>query len=297
MLKKLLIFGGGGFVGGNMTLIAQQKGWRTAIVDNLYRPRLKNVEWQTIDITDAHAVDKVIADIKPDGVVNLAAIADIDKAEQEKEFAWKVNVAGAKYIAKSCAERGTKYVFISSDAVFDGKSSSYSEEDSPNPVNYYGQTKLEAEKAVLAEHPRAVIVRVSLVIGFPVTGGNSFLTGLVGKIREGKEVLCPTDEIRTPVDVLTLSECVLELLESDFSGVLHIGATNSINRYELTKKIVKLMGFDSNCVKQQALPEQNSNRAPRHKNGIISVAKAEKILKTRLLSVDDGINRAFNERI
>jgi dTDP-4-dehydrorhamnose reductase len=292
-----MIFGGSGFVGGNITKIARHKGWSVIIADSFFRSGLEDVRWITADITDPDTVKNAIQTEKPDAVVNVAAIADIDKAEQDKELAWKVNVDGARYIAENCAESGINYVFFSSDAVFDGKSTSYKEEDRIAPVNYYGYTKAEAEKAVLNAYPGAVVIRISLVVGLPVTGGNSFLGGLKKKLEEGAEIICPIDEIRTPVDVLTLSESVLELAESKYSGILHIGATDSINRYELAKKAAILMGLDKSQIKPLLLPENMPDRVPRHKNGILNVDKARQVLKTRMLSVEEGIKRAVTEKL
>jgi dTDP-4-dehydrorhamnose reductase len=294
MSKKLMIFGGSGFVGGNMAKIAQQNGWEVYIADNRPHPDLQ-AEWWMVNITDQNSVEEAIGAVNPTAVVNVAAIADIDQAEQEKELAHKINVDGARYVAESCAKKGIRYVFFSSDAVFDGESSCYNEDDQPAPVNYYGLTKLEAEQAVFRAHPAAVVIRISLVLGFPVTGGNSFFANLQSKLKLGKEVLSPTYEIRTPVDVLTLAECVLELCENGFSGVIHIGATDSISRYDLTKAVTRRMGYDEQLIKPQATPEAIPGRAPRHKNGIISVAKAQRILKTRLLSTEESIQRAFTD--
>ena len=292
--RKLMIFGGSGFVGGNLIKIAQQGNWEVCNADN--RPGLP-VEWQMVNITDRNSVDKAIEVVNPTVVVNVAAIADIDLAEREKELAYKVNVDGARFIAETCARRGIRYVFFSSDAVFDGESNSYSEEDTHHPTNYYGLTKMEAEKVVLQECPAAVIVRISLVLGFPVTGGNSFFANLENKLREGKEISAPTYEIRTPIDVFTLCECVLEICENNFFGVVHLGATDSISRYELTRRLTRHMGFDEALVKPQITPEFILGRAPRHKNGIILVTKAQGILKTRLLSTDEGIQRALGGKL
>ena len=297
MDKKLVIFGGGGFVGGNMTEIARQKGWKVYIADSFFRPGLEGVEWRTVDIADTAVVERLIAEIRPDAVVNVAAVADIDKAEHEKELAWKVNVEGAANIAAGCAKNGVRNIFFSSDAVFDGEGGNYTEEHPVNPVNYYGRTKAEAEKVVLKADPKAAVIRISLVIGFPVTGGNSFFAGLEKKLSEGQDILCPAEEIRTPVDVLTLSECVLELAENNYSDVLHIGATDSINRLELTRKAAVRMGFDESRVKVKPLQDMTGGRLPRHKNGIICVRKAQTVLKTALLSVEESIERAFRDRL
>lgn len=295
-MKKLMIFGGSGFVGGNLAKAAQQKGWEVYIIDSFYRAGVNSAQWKIADITDKASVDSVMDEIGPDAVVNVAAIADIDKADKDRELAWKVNVDGAKYIAESCASRNTKLIFFSSDAVFDGKSQDYTEGDKTDPVNFYGITKMEAEKAVLLAHSDAVIIRISLVVGFPVTGGNSFLAGLENKLRAGNEIYCSGNEVRTPIDVLTLCECVLELAEGSYSGVLHLGSLNSIDRYELTRKFAGLMDFDEKLVKLQMTLEDDTGRVPRHKNGIINVAKAQEILKTKLLNVDESILRAIKTR-
>lgn len=295
-MKKLMIFGGSGFVGGNLAKAAQQKGWEVYIVDSFYRAGVDSAQWKVADITDKASVDGVMDEMKPDAVVNVAAIADIDKADMDRELAWKVNVDGAKYIAESCASRNIKLVFFSSDAVFDGKGRDYTECDKPDPVNYYGKTKMEAEKAVLLAHAGAVVIRISLIVGFPVTGGNFFLAGLENKLRAGNEIYCPGNEVRTPIDVLTLCECVLELAEGSYSGILHLGSRNSIDRYELTRKFAGLMGFDEKLVKLQLAKGNETGRVPRHKNGIINVAKAQEILKTKLLNVDESILRAIKTR-
>ena len=293
MSKKLMIFGGSGFVGGNMTNVARSAGWEVTIADS--RPGL-NAEWRNVNITDPVAVEAAVEAVRPTAVVNVAAIADVDLAEQKRDLAYQVNVEGARSIAASCAKHDIPYVFFSSDAVFDGEQNSYTEDSSPAPTNYYGQTKFEAEQAVLAAHPGAVVVRISLVLGYPVESGNSFFASLEGKLKEGKPILTPTYEIRTPIDVITLSECVLELAQNGYAGRIHLGGTDSISRYALSKKLAHAMGFDEALVQPQEQPENKPGRAPRHKNGIIKVAKAQQILHTPLLSIDQTIQRAFSER-
>jgi dTDP-4-dehydrorhamnose reductase len=296
MPAKLLIFGGNGFIGGNLVVIAQHNGWEVFIGASRQHPNLQAV-WRMADVTEADSVEKTVAAIGPDVVVNLAAIADPDRAEKEKELAYKINVGGARNVAESCARNGVRQVFFSTDAVFDGESSSYSEYDGPAPVNYYGLTKMEAERVVFQSQPEAVVVRTAMVIGFPVTGGHSFFTNLESKLKLGKEVLTPTYEFRTPADVLTLAECVLELCENSFSGLIHLAATDSINRYDLSKAVARRMGYDENLISPQSMPEVIPGRAPRHKNGNLNVTRAQSLLKTRLLSTEEGIQRAFTDRL
>jgi dTDP-4-dehydrorhamnose reductase len=291
-LMKLMIFGGSGFVGGNLTAAAQRKGWMVTIADNFFRPGLTDVEWLSVDITDKAAVKDAVLAVKPDAVVNVAAIADIDKAEQDRELARAVNVEGAVNVAEACRLANARYVFFSSDAVYDGKGPCYTEDDMPCPVNFYGQTKAEAEKGVLAACPGAAVIRISLVLGMPLTGGNSFVGALQSKLASGADVPCPIDEIRTPVDVHTLCEAVLELAGNHFSGILHIGCTESVDRYSLTRRLTGLLGYDVTLVKAKQPGNEGTGRAARHKNGIISVKKAQGILKTAMLNLDETMRRA-----
>ena len=297
MVSSMLIFGGGGFVGGNLATIANQKGWDVTVADRTIKPGLDFAKWTTVDITSLQAVQETIDRVNPDVVINLAAMADIDKAERERPQTWKINVDGARNVAERCEAANIRHIYFSSGAVFDGEQDRYTEESLPAPLNFYGQTKAEAEKAVLAVHPKSVIVRISLVLGFPVTGGNSFFAGLAAKLNTGEQIPVPEDEIRTPVDVITLSECVLELAANDYAGILHIGGTDSIDRYSLSRKIAHKMGYDQDMVVPLDKRMIDPKRAARHKNGVLEVAKAQELLTVKLLSVNEGVLRAFNDRI
>ncbi|MDR3643718.1 MAG: sugar nucleotide-binding protein [Clostridia bacterium] len=295
MPLKILIFGAGGFVGRNLARVAAHNGWQVFAADSVAIDSSEFTGAFVADITDPEGADGLIAEIQPDDVVDLAAVADIDKAERNRGLTARVNVEGAANLARSCAAHGCRFLYFSSDAVFSGRDAGYSEEDATGPVNYYGLTKAQAEAAILAANPQSVVIRISLVLGFAVANGNSFLSGLKAKLSAGETVFCPTDEIRTPIDVLTLSECVLRLLENECSGVFHIGATGSIDRYQLTRKAAILMGFDPQQVMIQTMAAGPQGRAPRHRNGIIRVEKVQALLKIKLPDVDATLSRAVFE--
>ena len=291
-MKKLVVFGGLGFVGGVISTQALNN-WEVTIFDTNKTYSIDGIPVTKIDISDRNAVIEGIRGIRADTVVNVAAISNIDFAEKNKKNTWDVNVCGAEHIAEACRMIGAKYIYFSSDAVFDGTKELYYEEDFPNPVNYYGKSKAEAEKRVMRRNSNSVIIRISLVLGYPVTGGNAFFLSLKKKLKNDVELAFPVDEFRTPVDVKTLSEAVLELAENDFRGILHIGAIESINRYKLTQKIIAAMGYDPLLVKQKRSSTDNQDRVQRHKKGIISVKKAQKLLQTNMLTVNEGIERAI----
>jgi dTDP-4-dehydrorhamnose reductase len=293
--ERIVLFGGGGFVGGNIARAAQARGTEVHIVDPVERPGLPGASWHVTDITDPAAVARLLGELRPRAVVDLAAVADIDRAERERDLAWAVNVEAARAIAEGSAGIGAAFLYFSSDAVFDGRGSGYREEDAVSPVNHYGNTKAAGERAVATMYPGAAIIRISLALGFPVTGGNSFFAALEQGLKAGKEITAPADEVRTPVDVYTLASCVLELLDTRYAGIIHIGSTDSIDRAALTRRAAALLGFpDARIVSASGAPA--AGRAPRHKNGIISVEKARGLLRTPLLSAEESIRRAISER-
>lgn len=294
---RLALFGGGGFVGGRLAAAALAQGWDVHIVDAAHAPGapgLEGARWHRADITDAPAVRELVRGIAPVAVVDLAAVADIDRAERERELARAVNVEAARTIAEASAGVGAWMMYFSSDAVFAGTAARYAEEDPPAPVNYYGQTKAEGEEAVRAAHPGAAVIRISLALGFGLAGGNSFLAGLEAALAQDREVAAPAEEVRTPVDVHTLCDCVLELARMRFAGTIHVGSTTSIDRGALARMAALLLGYPSARI--NAAPAAVPGRAPRHRNGIITVEKARALLSTPLLDAEATVRRAVLER-
>jgi dTDP-4-dehydrorhamnose reductase len=292
----LLIFGGGGFVGGHLAALALQGGWRVLIADLSLHDQFSSDMWRLVDITQKEAVESLIHDECPQAVVNLAALADIDRAEREQALAWQINVQGASHIANACSRVGARHIFFSSDAVFDGENGPYKEEDKRHPLNYYGVTKAKGEEAVLSSFNEATVVRISLVLGFPVASGNSFMAGLGDKLQRSVEIVVPDDEVRTPIDVLTLGECTLELATTTFAGILHIGCTQPVDRYSLTCLLTRRMGYPKGLIARPSVGDKTLGRAPRHKNGILDVSKAQRVLKTTLPNLDTAIQNALSTR-
>ncbi|MHC4105979.1 MAG: SDR family oxidoreductase [Planctomycetota bacterium] len=294
MGRKILIFGGSGFIGGNIVQKALEN-WDVSVASRSRERMPAEVNWHRADISSKGDVKELFETLKPDACVNAAALSQIDRAEENKDLAWKINVDGAENVAAGCRAFGSRHIYFSSDAVYDGRADIYMESDLPDPVNYYGKTKAAAEKIVLSLDPESVVIRISLVLGFPVTDVPSFYTNLKDKLQNPGVLYFPNDEYRTPVDVQTLSECVVELIEKDFRGILHLGSTDHANRYELACMIAEMMGFEKDRVGILTPDQGGQKKAPRHKNGIIDVSKARGLLDTPLLSVEEGVRRTFDK--
>jgi dTDP-4-dehydrorhamnose reductase len=291
---RLLVTGLNGFVGGSVVVQAK-KNWEVHGIYNTDASGLSDdILTYQLDLTNQDQVVAIFHLIQPDAVIHTAAIANIDFCENNKEQAWQVNVGITETLAQLCKESGAKMVFCSTDTVFDGKKGFYSELDLPHAVNYYAQTKIEAEKIVLEASSKNIVARLALVMGLPVLGkGNSFLADMISKFKKGDSITFPENEIRTPVDVVTLGAALIELGGSGFNGIIHLSGNTRINRYKMAKQIAESLGYDTELVKGTN-SNQLKGRAPRPDDASMVNGLARKILKTQMLTLKEGLDLTLN---
>jgi dTDP-4-dehydrorhamnose reductase len=247
-----------------------------------------------IDITNTSSVDRAFEIAKPDAVLLLAAISDIDRCEAQPEQAFAVNVRGAEIVANACARMNARFLFTSTAAVFDGRKHGYREEDDTNPLSVYGTTKARAEAVVRALVPTALVIRISLVLAFARKAGtNSMLDNLQANWKVGKTVAVPTSEFRNPVHAHSLSELMTSLIaDRKVSGIYHIGACDSISRYEMASLLASRGGFPDHLVQPQTMPVPG--RAPRGKDHFLLTDKLQKVHRMEIPTCDQVIERCFD---
>jgi dTDP-4-dehydrorhamnose reductase len=252
----------------------------------IQRPGL---HWHQLDSTNPTRLGQVFEAARPEVVIHAAAIADIDFCETHPEEARGVNVEFTRVLAELCTKQGARLVFCSTDAVFDGEHAPYGEGSGPSAVNVYAQTKIEAERIVAEQGDRGVIARLALVIGLPVLGsGNSFLPKLLGDLRAGRQVRGHANEVRTPIDVITLGRALLELAGSAHTGIFHLGGNEAVNRFEMGRRIATHFALSPELVIVSD-SSQIPGRARRSRDVSLNNAKARAALRTPMLGLDDGL--------
>lgn len=294
MKKKLLITGSAGFVAGSV-IVQALPFWNVYAVDRI---NLSSSDYRfssyTTDLSDAGHLEDLFNKIKPDAVIHTAALADIDFCQNNQHEAENINVKVTGNLANLCKKNHTRMIFCSTDTVFDGKKGDYREEEEPVALNFYAETKIAAEKLIQNINFNAVITRLSLVMGLPVLGsGNSFLARTIQKLKAGEQVPFPKNEIRTPLDVVSLGAALVELAGNDFKGILHLAGNDRINRYEMACKIAAYLGYSSERIvatNSNALP----GRAPRPNDVSLNNGKARKTIKTPMQSLEQGLKLTLN---
>ena len=182
------------------------------------------------DLTDRPNVERTWESIKPSAVIHCAALSRTKDCEQDPEKARCINVESTAYLAK--LSQGIPFLFLSSGEVFDGRTGWYSESDEPNPINVYGQTKLEAEQTVL-QNPGHTVVRIVLTAGTSQEGDRSFVEDMCRTAKAGKDVTLYADEFRCPLPAGVIARAIWELLGCARPGLYHLGGSERLSRWEI----------------------------------------------------------------
>ena len=221
----------------------------SGVSDNSY---VTKAEYISLDITDETKVKETIANLKPDAVVHCAAWTAVDLAEDEdkKDKVYSINVLGTRYIAEAAKEVDAKMVYLSTDYVFNGQGTKPWTPDEKDyaPLNWYGVTKLEGEKAISERLTKYFIVRIAWVFGL---NGKNFIKTMVNVGKTHDTVRVVNDQIGTPTYTLDLSVLLVDMLETEKYGYYH--ATNDdqgnyISWYDFTKEIYRQAGLTTKVI-------------------------------------------------
>jgi len=194
-----------------------------------------------LDVTDPGLCQQVIHACNPDVVIHCAAYTKVDQAESEPDVAFRINAEGARNATLAAEQIGAKFVYISTDYVFDGKADRpYLEHDPPNPLSVYGKTKLAGEEFVKSISSRHFIVRTSWVYG---TYGSNFVKTMLKLAEERKMLRVVDDQIGSPTYTLDLAHFLLDLVKTDYYGIYHASNTGACSWYEFAKAIFEERGL------------------------------------------------------
>ena len=235
---RIVVTGGSGMLGHCLMRLAQRRhevwgSYHTHPVD------IPGCSTFALDVTGDAEVRTRFEEIKPDVVIHTAALTDVDECERSPEKAKWINGEGTKITARVAEAIGAPLVFISSDYVFDGAKGNYDEEDHPNPVNSYGESKLLGEEYARRFSARPLIVRTTM-FGLKIPPRIGLMENLVAALRCGKPLTRFTDQYFTPLYTGQLSELILRLVELGVTGLLHIGAPERVSRFEFAQQVAEI---------------------------------------------------------
>ena len=231
-----------------------------------------------LDITDNNAVEKVIVDQMPDVVINTAAMTNVDMCEDKKDACDALNVNAVQYLADACQEINAHLIHISTDFIFDGEDGPYTEEDKPNPLSYYGLSKLKSEQLLQAHMVKWTILRTIVVFG---TGERLSKENIVlwakGALEKGDSLNIIDDQFRAPTLAEDLADACILAIKKTAYGIFNVSGKETMSIYEMVERIRKYYGLNNtnlNRISTSTL-DQKAKRPPR--TGFI-LNKAKSIL-------------------
>jgi len=246
---------------------------------------LKATDSDTLDITDAGKLHKVVEEFKPDAIVNAAAYTAVDKAETEIVSAERINILGPENLAAAAKSINSKLIHVSTDYVFDGKSKRpYIETDPTNPLGVYGATKLRGEESVLNVLPQSIIIRTAWVFS---EYGNNFVKTMIRLARERDVLNIVDDQLGCPTYAGDIAQTIIELLKKESSGVYHYCGNKEVSWAEFAKDILELAYANHLILKMPKIIGINTEQYPTPaKRPQYSTLSCDKITKLGLKKSD-----------
>jgi len=278
--KKILITGGSGYIGRNLIDNLQNKYY----VYSIGRRFLNLKNYFVCDITNNDNLKKIIVQIQPDVVIHCAGISNLVFCEKHPDITWEVNFEGTKNLIKTLKSFGleVKFIFLSSDYVFNGKTGNYKEDDIPSPITVYGKVKYEIEKLIQQEFSNYTICRTANVYG---NGGGSFFNFVIDNLKCNKKIEIFEDTFFTPTQINNLIEMIDLIVTKDIRGILHTVGAERINRYNFAKKIARRFNLNDNLI----IPTSRPSNSLIAYDSSLNSEKTQRLLGIKFLTIDEGL--------
>jgi len=273
--NRILITGSNGMLGQRAVQFYSSKENVELLATSVEEKSVVNsVEYISSDIKNRDEIKKVIHDYYPDFIIHTAAFTNVDLSEKLREDAWKINVKGVEYIAEAARAIDAHIIHISTDYIFDGKDGPYSENAKPNPVGYYGRTKLASENALKISGTFFTILRTNVLYGIAPNSRPDFVRWVVNSLRKKENIRIVKDQINNPAFIDDLVQGINKIIDFKKIGTYNIGGKEFLSRYDFTLKIADFFKLDKSLIAAITTEELKQPARRPLKSGLI-ILKAE----------------------
>jgi dTDP-4-dehydrorhamnose reductase len=282
LINSTLILGKG-FLGSNIFSQIQKSGKNVFTTNH---SNLKDNQFN-LDITNIDSIENCVSKINPDVIINCVADTRLDYLESHSDLANSVNAEGAKNVALIAKQFQSKLIHVSTDSVFDGKKGNYSEDDVPNPINVYANSKFLGEKNIQKIFNDYVIVRTNFY-GFN-SDGNFLFNWILNNLKNNVSFTGFSDIIFSPLEITNLSKLIIELSNTNYHGILNLSSDEKFSKYDFALNIAEKLNLNKLLI-HEGLNDEINFVAIRPKNTTLNNKKAKQLLKTPIISLSDCLN-------
>jgi dTDP-4-dehydrorhamnose reductase len=293
---KVLVTGANGLLGQELINLLLEKNYEV-IATSRGANRLgisggQHFTYHDLDITDGLASTRILVDQKPDVVIHAAAMTQVDECELNKIDCYNINVTATRFLIEASKEINAKFIYVSTDFIFDGSAGPYKEDDEPKPLNYYGSTKLSAETEVIESGLDWCVVRTVLVIGNAAATRSNIISWVKGKLEKGEKIKVVDDQFRTPTYTEDLARGIVLIIEKKAHGIFHISGKDLLTPYQIAIKTAAHFSLDNSLI-EKADATSFSQPAVRPPRTGFYIDKARKQLGYEPLSFEEGLKKFF----
>jgi len=295
---KILLTGANGFLGYYLCDLLTNAGL-DALATSRGTCRLPfeqnhHFAYESLDFTDLARTLQVVADFRPDWIIHAGAMGKPDDCALQPAVASQTNVTGTQHLIQAAQQVQASFCYVSTDFVFDGEVGNYNEQAVRNPINHYGQTKVEAEEQVERSGLRWAIVRTVLVYGRPMTGRSNLLSIVQDKLARGESYQVVDDQVRTPTYVEDLAEGIYRIITQSATGIFNISGQEVLTPYDMATRAAAYLQLDASLVvRTNTASFQQPARRPLRTGLCIDKAKRELAFSPR--SFEEGLRLTFGD--
>jgi dTDP-4-dehydrorhamnose reductase len=279
MQKKILITGSNGLLGQKLieALKNQHEVLATSIGDCIISDTTGFL-YQSLDITDKNSISYTFENFNPDVVINTAAMTDVDGCEDKKELCDKLNIAAVAYLRDECEKYSSHFIHISTDFIFDGEDGPYSETDEPNPLSYYGLSKLKSEQLLYDSTINWTILRTIILYGAAenLQRNNIVLWGRKA-LKEGKSLNIIDDQFRSPTLAEDLAKACVLAIEKQATGIFNVSGKDFMSIFEMIERMADFYNCDKSNINRISSETLNQKAKRPPKTGFILTKSNEEL--------------------
>ncbi|MCX7984729.1 MAG: dTDP-4-dehydrorhamnose reductase [Bacteroidetes bacterium] len=296
-MKRILICGSNGLLGQRLSLLLSTRTEYEVLNTSIERTFVfddKLFDYTQLDITSRSDVKSLISSFQPTVIFNAAAATNVDWCETHREETWKLNVVAVENLAEAARRVNAKLIHVSTDYIFDGKAGPYTETAQPNPLGYYGKSKLASENVVLSANINYAIVRTMVLFGYGINVKPNFALWVLQNLRQGNRIRVVDDQQGNATYVGDLAIAMIKLFELDKVGVYNVAGRDILSRYDFAVQIAEVFGFDPSLI-QRIKSSELQQTAPRPMKSGLIVEKAERELGIRFHTAREGLLKLKQE--
>jgi len=288
MTQPILVTGASGRLGSYVVSHLVSSGLEVVAWSGSRHGNIAGVPLRPVNLEEREVVRAAFEEARPSAVLHCAAVSAVSEAYRDYPRALRVNRDATELLSKLAS----RMVYVSTDLVFDGESAPYSEEDEARPLSRYGSSKLLGEQAVL-DRPDVSMVRVSLLYGPTLFGEPGFFDHQLEALQQGRPLTLFQDEWRTPLALDDAARGLVEVLNSEHRGLLHLGGPQRLSRYEMGIELATMLGVERQLVKGN-LQSEIDFPEPRPSDVSLDSGRARSILSRSPGSFSEGLRRMLS---